>query len=79
MPKPKQDELPAMPEKTPLEKACDEFLSLREDLEDIAEQLDEKRKEIHVKLKDDRKTSLIYKGFFFEIFQAEEKVKVSKV
>ena len=75
----KQNELPSMPDRTPLGKACAEFVTIKDDIQTLSEELETKRREILVKLQDEGKTSVIYDGHYFEIFQADLKVKVSKV
>lgn len=73
----KQDELPGMPEKTPLQKECEKFISIFMGFTELEIKLSEQKDVIMQKLKDERQTAIVYDGYKFEIKKSDIKLKVS--
>lgn len=77
-----QTDLPAMPERTPAEKACWELIQLHAEAGELKHDIQEKEKEAMTLMKAEDRTSIVIKDgeikLVVEITESAEKVKVRR-
>ena len=69
-----QLEIPGTPERSPLGKACQKFLEIKENIKDFDEDAKEAAKEVLGKMREEGVSSLRFGGGEFEIETPEQKL-----